>query len=1269
MSHTPKGNMNMERHKKYRIMFVLVSFVLAVTFSNLSDLFAADMKILIIGSKNFNDQMELLKNWEKDLGGDVYVLKLEDIYNDSQYQNALDYPEKVKLAIKKYYDNYEVKYVVLVGDADRFPVRWIRLMKGAYPVWGEWLKTDQYYADLYDENGAYANWDGNGNGLVGEIQRWNPINADMIEGVPEVYVGRIPASNKEELINYIYKVIRYEYFGNDTKKAVFVAPSWKNDKGEYHDVGGLIDDVFEPGIKDALDPNNITTLRYYDPRIKNMDTDAVPDMWEEEKDGLSKSETVASVINEQLNSGALLLGYGGHGNLTLWSKSYKTDFFRTDYKEKMVALNNETILPVVFADACITGQFVQGTNSTFVDKNQNKVDGSKYKDSLPPEPHPIQLDNPDSMAEYWTVKYPYGAIAYLGVMGFGNSMTEVLAVNLIRGLFQKDHITLGEAHAYMMSEYRKYYGIDSDKPYDKAKANGSVWAWRPAENFYHWQKMPLYGAPFIKFKKKYDVSASKFSKYISDLDVMLAGIKKEEEKEEGCWWTEGCWMDYKPNCIPYCTCSDSDPQNNIHIEGDVEIADVNGKHSFNDMCEGNILAQYGCDENNELVTTAETCPEGEVCNFFGTICEKSKSNMVCVDTDYGGGGDCNEGSYLCETYVAGKVIINVPSAKATLPYTEEEIYFKNVFDDYCDPDDKGIVVEQTCSVMGAYPEEDKRKCPDGTSCVYGACHKNYCGVSEMAKYTEFSSKLFLRLNDYLERNSASWGYTVGRMGEDEGVYLMIYKSKAFYYYNDIFTTEDYFVSTDSDPSSGIKPDGEYLFDVASSNMRIIKDFNYDSYPDILTPLTSSKPAKLYLTNYIDSGDVESDIVDLLAVQFPDNVVDAVDVDGNGEVDIVGYTENKKQSVELGYPNDNIYVYFGTKPNKYSNDKKWSASAIPNVGSLPTVEEFKTAFVRTGKFNGDDKLDILVINKRIKPDEKYVFHVFMSGEEKKEKKKAGGTSSFQVSGPKSKSYAWFDKYPVIIQKSGTPSYIKEFKPYEYTAYERKYLPKHFGSDIAVVDDVQVRDLNGDGIDEVIVIGKTADFSVVKENELQKSDRRQENQGQRKDREDKENKVAYNKNPNVFTTLFVWNGDLEGKESGPLDPDAYLSFDGYSPEGARRLAFGDVNSDNIDDLVVFKYDKPNKFYTLNFLLGKKGLGLDLKDIIKNPMEQEVEIEEDKDFDKAAPWDQTVKLFDANGDGCDDIFILEMHEAKERGAIEAFFYDDANVYYYHVRFIESR
>jgi hypothetical protein len=176
--------------------------------------------LLIITPLEFAPVLDPLVAHKNATGISTVMITLEDIYGDPTLSG--DEPEQVKRAIERYEQNHEIKYVMLAGDVDKFPVRWVTYNSGEDVEY--YFPSDLYYADLYDSGGAFDTWDSDGDSHFGEHRvssrcSENPynVNLDQVDLHPDVAVGRVPASTIEELESYVAKVIKYEHvtFGSD----------------------------------------------------------------------------------------------------------------------------------------------------------------------------------------------------------------------------------------------------------------------------------------------------------------------------------------------------------------------------------------------------------------------------------------------------------------------------------------------------------------------------------------------------------------------------------------------------------------------------------------------------------------------------------------------------------------------------------------------------------------------------------------------------------------------------------------------------------------------------------------------------------------------------------------------------------------------------------------------------------------------------------------------------------------------------------------------
>ena len=153
---------------------------------------------IIIAPLQFHSAFQPYADWMTDQGIKTYLITPQTIY---QYFPGVDNAEKVRNYIKYCYENAGGTYFILGGDDYFLPVRY------AYPRdWnpGEYIDIsdsipcDMYFSDLS------GNWDADGDGV------WGELTHDQADRYPEVFVGRIPAYNTNEVVNWVDKALNYE---------------------------------------------------------------------------------------------------------------------------------------------------------------------------------------------------------------------------------------------------------------------------------------------------------------------------------------------------------------------------------------------------------------------------------------------------------------------------------------------------------------------------------------------------------------------------------------------------------------------------------------------------------------------------------------------------------------------------------------------------------------------------------------------------------------------------------------------------------------------------------------------------------------------------------------------------------------------------------------------------------------------------------------------------------------------------------------------------
>jgi len=201
-------------------LILIVTNVSSINVETQEDENSEIYDLLIITPNEWINDITKLKNHKEKNNLKTKIVTLSEIY-DVMYWEGRDDAEKIKYYIKNAYDNWNIKYVFLIGGIKNqisseeiwwMPVRYIHLVDrwgGMKSYSEEKYLSDLYFADLYYPNGSFSSWDTNNNGIFGEWKE-NESSIDQMDLVPEVSIGRLPCRNKIELQIMIQKIISYE---------------------------------------------------------------------------------------------------------------------------------------------------------------------------------------------------------------------------------------------------------------------------------------------------------------------------------------------------------------------------------------------------------------------------------------------------------------------------------------------------------------------------------------------------------------------------------------------------------------------------------------------------------------------------------------------------------------------------------------------------------------------------------------------------------------------------------------------------------------------------------------------------------------------------------------------------------------------------------------------------------------------------------------------------------------------------------------------------
>jgi hypothetical protein len=457
---------------------------------------SSPQSLLIIAPDNFIPVLQPLVQHKNQSRMPTLAVSISQL---KAFFSGVDDPEIIKQGILYAHENLSVRYVMLVGDAHLFPVRYMfyHCLSIYYsdahipiPTDGDYFASDLYYSNLYHHTGNYPNlspgsfdnWDANGNGYYNEGW-WNgppytgpdgDPNPDNVDGYPDVAVGRVPAHSVTDVTAYVNKIVNYEsstprYRISRGRKFTFVADT-------LYDNGAAT-----PGLitQSGLMDSPFVSANYL--IIENgSNPPPTTENWKN-AGGLD----VANSANE-----SDWVSYDGHGGPKVWG--YNGVFGESD-----VAHVKSDSLPVVFAAGCQTGEFimdfpwngqymdVQGTKHQFRRPattdgyiedilNQPKKWLLTSSNSCPsnpvimPKPNPYDFDRglvgDQGFAHSWLIaNAPGGGIAYFGEMGVSEDWMAVeLETYVLAAYHNEVNPILGDV--YLKGQRQYWVNHQSDQP-------------------------------------------------------------------------------------------------------------------------------------------------------------------------------------------------------------------------------------------------------------------------------------------------------------------------------------------------------------------------------------------------------------------------------------------------------------------------------------------------------------------------------------------------------------------------------------------------------------------------------------------------------------------------------------------------------------------------------------------------------------------------------------------------------------------------------------
>ncbi len=425
---------------------------------------------------------------------------LEDILADSP---GVDDPEKLKRHLFDVWGTQtpgagRLRYVLLVGDADVLPVRYMCLDRATDAAFNyAFYPSDLYYADLAGEQGKFDDWNASKDGfhagyfgeVRGEFNKSDPINYDHVDYRPELCVGRWPVSTPEQCAAVVSKSLAYARGVLDGSRP---GPA----RAGVVAVGGWIEN--RP-MMDAMAES--ISSRWNDVEKRYWRDGAAPPP--ASPAGADAAATPAPGPDEGsiitlLNQGASLVLHSGHGSDDSWDQSIHCG--------SIARLTNADRLPIVMSAGCSTARFATlPPYEPYVDVDGREHVGTDRGEKFtqpPPAPACYQRGayNPTGLGERLLRDGPGGAVAYIGC----NTGSQPCGMTLMAAL--ADRIRAGTQAASADSSAKPprvrlgdcWAGAQADY-YDREHLAQLVPTadWYPASIFFQGMKFMLYGDPSL----------------------------------------------------------------------------------------------------------------------------------------------------------------------------------------------------------------------------------------------------------------------------------------------------------------------------------------------------------------------------------------------------------------------------------------------------------------------------------------------------------------------------------------------------------------------------------------------------------------------------------------------------------------------------------------------------------------------------------------------------------------------------------------------------
>ncbi len=268
--------------------------------------------LIVVTAPAFREALQPLVAAREAQGLRVAVVDVEQVYDSFAYGRTG--PEPIRALVQHALVNWTApapQFLLLAGDASYDPRGYL----GGTEL--DLVPTRAVYT-------AFSGWTGS--------DVWYAMPDDGPAARPSLAVGRFPAQTAEQLAGMVARTLAYERASEGAATGAAETETWRSE-------AFLVADNDEPGF--AQEAGEFAAL------LEGYTTEQMVI----EGDGSAARAALLQAFDE----GSGLIGYFGHGSVTLWAKEKVLDV------EDVSKLSNRDRLPVVFTVTCLSGLFEHPT--------------------------------------------------------------------------------------------------------------------------------------------------------------------------------------------------------------------------------------------------------------------------------------------------------------------------------------------------------------------------------------------------------------------------------------------------------------------------------------------------------------------------------------------------------------------------------------------------------------------------------------------------------------------------------------------------------------------------------------------------------------------------------------------------------------------------------------------------------------------------------------------------------------------------------------------